>query len=433
MGSFLLAAMPFSGHVTPMSAVAGQLAARGHTVRFYTGEAFRERVEASGACLVPWREAPAFDENNLSETFPRVVGKKGLGQVFINLEDVMINTAPAQIADLTAEHDRAPFDALVSEETSVSTALFAERSRLPWATVAILPLNMTVTSGPPSGLGLTPGRNILMKARDAALRAAVPLLARPLIKPMARARETVGLPPSRQTFEKVVFSPRLVVASGAPALDFGRTDRPRHLTYVGELRGTATATTDLPAWWGDLKGRAVVHVTQGTQNITPAELIRPTLEALAGRDVLVVVATGIRGHDTLPFPVPANARVAGFVPYAELLPRVDIMVTNGGWGGTLGGLAHGIPLIIGGGDLDKPEIAARVAWSGAGVNLRTATPTSSAVAAAYDRVTTETSFREAAVRVGEQLRSLGGAPRAAELLESLLRPVPYSSTGSSGR
>ena len=113
-------------------------------------------------------------------------------------------------------------------------------------------------------------------------------------------------------------------------------------------------------------------------------------------------------------------RVAGFLPYAALLPRVDVMITNGGWGGTLAALSHGIPLVIAGGDLDKPEIAARVAWSGAGVNLRTGTPSAAKVAAGVDRVMADSSFRDAAARVGDQLRSLGGAPRAAELLEALL-------------
>ena len=113
--------------------------------------------------------------------------------------------------------------------------------------------------------------------------------------------------------------------------------------------------------------------------------------------------------------MPANVRVAGFLPYAALLPRVDVMVTNGGWGGTLAALSHGIPLVIAGGDLDKPEIAARVAWAGAGVNLNTGTPTSAQVAAGVDRVLADPSFRDAAARVGAQLRSLGGAtaPRAA--------------------
>jgi UDP:flavonoid glycosyltransferase YjiC (YdhE family) len=176
----------------------------------------------------------------------------------------------------------------------------------------------------------------------------------------------------------------------------------------------------LPEWWPDLDGRTVVHVTQGTQNIDPADLIRPAIDALADRDVMVVVTTGVPGRDALPFPVPANVRVAGFLPHAQLLPRVDVVVTNGGWGGTLAALSHGIPLVIAGGDLDKPEIAGRVAWTGAGVNLRTGTPSSAKVAEGFHRVMADRSFRDAAVRVGDQLRSLGGAPRAAELLETLL-------------
>ena len=74
--------------------------------------------------------------------------------------------------------------------------------------------------------------------------------------------------------------------------------------------------------------------------------------------------------------MPANARVGGFLPYAELLPRTDVVVTNGGWGGVLAALGHGIPLVVAGGDLDKPEVAASVAWAGAGMNLKTGTPTS---------------------------------------------------------
>lgn len=69
MARFLLAAMPFTGHVIPMLAVAEALLGRGHSVRVYTGSAFRDRVEASGAVFVPWRNAPDFDENDLTKTF----------------------------------------------------------------------------------------------------------------------------------------------------------------------------------------------------------------------------------------------------------------------------------------------------------------------------------------------------------------------------
>lgn len=427
MARFLLSAMPFTGHINPIRAVASALVARGHDVRVYSGEAFRTAVESTGARLVPWHHAPDFDENDLAATFPRLRGRKGLSELLINVEDVFINTSAAQVQDLRDEWAKEPWDAIAGDDVSIGAALYAEQNGGPWATISITPLNLAGTQGPPSGLGLWPGTNAFTKARDAALRGAAPLLARSLVKAIARAEETIGLRPRGLTMEEVTFSRQLIVASGCSLLDFERTDRPDFLHFVGELRMPPQASQTLPAWWGELEGRRLVHVTQGTLNTDPADLIAPTLEALADRaDLLVVVATGVTGDDDLPFPVPSNTRVAGFLPYAELLPRVDVAVTNGGWGGTLAMLAHDIPLVIAGGELDKPEIASRVAWTGAAVNLKTGTPTAAQVAAGLDRVATDTSYRDAASRVGAQLRSLGGAARAAELLEQLAQPANHS-------
>lgn len=422
MARFLLTAMPFTGHVTPMAAVARELVGRGHEVRFYTGSRFRARVEAAGATLVPWRQAPDFDEHDLPATFPRLLGRKGFRQLFINVIDCFIATAPAQLDDLEAEWARAPWDALAADETSIGAVLFSEKLSLSWATVAVLPLMISGSAGPPSGMGIVPGTNPLTRTRDAALRGVSPLISRPLVTAIDEARSAVGLPARRQMMQDLVFSRVLVAASGAPLLDYDRADRPPHLHFVGEL-GAAEApapTSRMPGWWPDLAGRRVVLVSQGTLNIDPNELIRPTLAALAGHDVLVVATTGVPGRDVLPFAVPANARVAGFVPFAALLPLVTLMVTNGGWGGTLAALSRDIPLVIAGGDLDKPEIAARVAWSGAGVNLRTGTPSAHIVGEAVDRVLGDPAFRRAAARVGAELRWLGGASRTAELLESRL-------------
>jgi UDP:flavonoid glycosyltransferase YjiC (YdhE family) len=119
---------------------------------------------------------------------------------------------------------------------------------------------------------------------------------------------------------------------------------------------------------------------------------------------------------------------------------VDAAITNGGWGGVLEALSHGIPLIVAGGDLDKPEIAARVAWSGAGIDLGTGHPKPAAIARAYDRIG---SHKERARAVASELRSLGGVAAVGDLLERLIatgEPVlragdPWARPGSprSGR
>jgi UDP:flavonoid glycosyltransferase YjiC (YdhE family) len=188
----------------------------------------------------------------------------------------------------------------------------------------------------------------------------------------------------------------------------------------GGTGGSATAAVELPAWWSDLtEAGTVVHVTQGTLDTDPDDLIRPTMTGLADRDVLVVCTTG--GADPAALgPLPSNVRAAAFIPHDLLLPHVDVMVSNGGWGGVLAALQAGIPLVVAGDSLDKPEVARRVAWSGAGVNLRTGSPRPAAVAEAVDRVRSEPNFRTRARELGAALAGAGGVARAGDLIEGLL-------------
>lgn len=216
-----------------------------------------------------------------------------------------------------------------------------------------------------------------------------------------------------------MWSPGLILASGVPALDFDLPDRPARLHWVGRL--AVPEPVPRPSWWGDLEGRRVIAVTQGTQNVDPTDLLHPTLETLADVDALVVASTGVRGEDSLPFPVPANARTSAMLPFDDLLPRADLLVTNGGWGGVLTALSHGVPLVVGGGDLDKPEVAGRVDAAGAGINLRTGRPEPHDIRAAVDRVRTDARYRERAREISEQLTAAGGAVQAAEVLETFTR------------
>jgi UDP:flavonoid glycosyltransferase YjiC (YdhE family) len=164
----------------------------------------------------------------------------------------------------------------------------------------------------------------------------------------------------------------------------------------------------------------VVHVTQGTLNVDPHDLIEPTFAALGRQQVLLVASTGRADTPELPFPAPRNARVAGLIPYGARLPRLDVMITNGGWGGVLAALARGIPLVVAGGDDDKPEIAAPVAWAGAGVNLRTGRPRPRAILNAWRRVSSDASYRRERAAVAESLAVHDGPREVVEHTVALL-------------
>ncbi len=425
MASVMLTAMPFAGHARPIRAVAAELVRRGHDVRVYTGRSYVAQFEEVGARAVPWYAAPDFDERDYAATFPRMRERKGFRQVLLNLQDLFLGTAPAQLTDLEAAHAEEPWDLLAGDPMALGTRFAAERLGSRWATVSPIAVWLPGKGIPPTGLGLTPAAGLPGRVRDAVLGAVSGAGTTVLTRLYQRTRRDVGLAPDRETFATMWYSPQLVVAAGSPGLDYPRSDLPGHIRFVGDLTDDGAprpGTVPLPGWWEDVVDAAVpvVHVTQGTANVDPRDLILPTLEALADRDVLVVVGLGHR-TGALPSPLPANARVAPMVPYPQLLPLTSVVVTNGGYGGVLQALRHDLPLVVAGGDLDKPEIAARIGWHGAGVNLRTGTPRPRAIAAAYDEIVANPSYRTTAARLGAELRSLGGTRAAADLLEAHLR------------
>jgi UDP:flavonoid glycosyltransferase YjiC (YdhE family) len=140
-----------------------------------------------------------------------------------------------------------------------------------------------------------------------------------------------------------------------------------------------------------------------------------------------VVSTGGRAVDTLPT-LPANARAAEYLPYDELLPRTDVFVTNGGYGGVQYALRYGVPIVTSSGKEDKPEVAARVKWSGVGLRLNTETPSADAVRQAVRRVLDQARYRTAAQSVAASMARSGGMEELAGIIARLSsqKPSPES-------
>jgi UDP:flavonoid glycosyltransferase YjiC (YdhE family) len=201
--------------------------------------------------------------------------------------------------------------------------------------------------------------------------------------------------------------------------EYPRSDAPTNLHFVGPISASGSQAP-LPPWWDDISGsRPVVHVTQGTiANRDYRQIIAPTLDALAEDDLIVVVSTGGRPLDTLPR-LPANARAAEYLPYDALLPKTDVYVTNGGYGGVQYALRYGIPIVTSSGHEDKPEVAARIAWSGVGLRLKTEEPTPGAVGAAVRSVLNDPAFRVHAQNIAASMSQAGGLPQLAKLVDQL--------------
>jgi UDP:flavonoid glycosyltransferase YjiC (YdhE family) len=96
-------------------------------------------------------------------------------------------------------------------------------------------------------------------------------------------------------------------------------------------------------------------------------LVTPTLVALTDQpDLLVVVTAGGRPVDTIPGPIPANARLASYLPFEWILSKADVFVTNGGCGGVNQAMRFGVRLVCAGPTEDKADVNVRNVRSGSG-------------------------------------------------------------------
>jgi MGT family glycosyltransferase len=275
----------------------------------------------------------------------------------------------------------------------------------------------------PPGLGLLPAAGPLGRLRNRALNAlSQNVLLAPSHRAANRRLDSMNAPRLPVFVLDAALLADRYIAPTVPAFDYPRSDLPAHVRYVGAVHPQLTRGFRPPPWWRELDGdRPVVHVTQGTvDNADLGRLLEPTIEALGGEDVIVVATTGGRDVADVKVPLPPNTHVAEFIPHDVLLPKVDVMVTNGGYGAVQRALCTGVPLVVAGDTEDKPEVAARVGWSGAGINLRTGAPTPRALQNAIRAVLHDPHYRNRARDLQTAFAQRDGVAEIALLLDEVV-------------
>lgn len=422
--TLLICSTPVHGHVVPLLAVARTLVAQGHEVRFLTGARYREAVEKTGARWVPLPAAADYDDSDMDRSFPERIGRRGVDGARWDLEHIFLAPAPDQLRAVDAQLREHRVDAVLVESLFLGGMLLLCRpasERPPVVNLGIVPLGLRSRDTAPFALGLPPLRGPLGRLRNGILNATTE---RFVFHDLQRAAERMAVEvvgaPLRTAAMNYPSMADAVVQFTVPSFEYPRSDLTVPVHFVGPVSLAAASDIPVPDWWGDLEGRRVVHVTQGTvANADLEDLVLPTMRALADHDLIVVASTGGK-----PLPadrLPANARIAPYLPYDRLFAHVDAVVTNGGYGGVHYALAQGVPVIAAGDTEDKAEVAARVAWSGTGLRIRPGRDgvREAAIRSAVDRVLAEPAFRESAARIGAEIAAAPGPAGIAGIVRDL--------------
>jgi len=424
MASILICCTPAHGHVYPLLTVARHLVAEGHDVRMLTGTKYRDTVTAAGVEFIPMPPGADIDLDHVNDMFPERAAMKPIPQLRFSVIECFIKPGRFHVKAVEDAIADRPVDVILSEMMFVGSAMLVERplgERPPILMLGIFPLAAQDPDVAPYGLGITPLPGPIGRIRNRILEAVAARMFAPILEAANEIFTDVNGEQSEEfAAMDMVANSDMLLQFTVPEFEYPRSTLPETVRFVGPMTRTTPTTTPLPDWWGDLDGRTVVHVSQGTvANSDPTELIIPTLQALADEDVLVVVSTGGRPVESLGI-LPANARAAEYLPYDKLFPKLSVFVTNGGYGGLHFALQHGVPIVASGTSEDKLETNARVRWSGTGVSLRTQRPTPARIRKGVRRVLDDARYRTRAAEFGAAIDASPGLPAIDRAIEDLV-------------
>lgn len=407
------------GNLSPVLVLARQLVDRGHEIRFLGHRSQEGAITAAGCSFRAYEHAPDSDASRPETSLIQDWRGGSPPQLFASMRaNLMFGPAADFAADVLAELDRYPADALAVDFLLFGGLAAAERSGLPAAALWHSVYSIPTLQVPPFGPGFGLPRGWPGRLRDRVFRKLGFGMWNKGLDDLNRVRSSVGLAPLPTVFEQFDRLDRTLVMASA-AFDFAAVadvPLPANVRYVGPQVELGPISS------GDDDEQPLVLASFSTTYQAQQDLLRRVVAALGQLPVHAVVTTG--PAIAMPDRAPSNVEVLPWASHAKILSRAALTVTHGGLGTVSASLAHGVPVICLPMGRDQLDVAARVRHAGAGTRLPSKA-SESAIATAVDNALSDSDLRDRARHLAGRMREeiadalavaelerLGGSPRA---------------------
>ena len=424
MAHFGVVAPAFYSHFNALSALAGELVARGHHVTFlhrpdaaaYVSDA-RAAFHAIGAATHPPGSLAAVLRRAASPG-----GPIGLRRVILDMAsstDMLCRELPGAIEALG-------IDAIIADQMEAAGGLVAEKLGLPFFSVACaLPVNRE----PGIPLPVMP----FPYADDERTRKMVEGSTRiydwmmgPHRRSIADNARRLGLPARDGLHE--CLSPLAQLSQTVAAFEFPRRALPPHFHHVGPLRPTGSAprnpgaadTRTMPAI---AAGRPFVFASLGTMQGGRFHLFKRIARACRALDAQLLVAHcgGLDARQERQLQEAGATWVCAFAHQQAVLERADAVVSHAGSNTVMDAIAARTPILALPIAFDQPGTAARVVHAGIGLSASARFASSARIAGLLRRLLDESSFAACLDTLSGSVAQSGGTARAADIVEGALR------------
>lgn len=312
----LMVNLPYAGHTNPSLGLVRCLVAAGHEVDYIQAEAFRERVEASGARFVPYDEPPQSLVPALNEV-------RNWGAAYRTVRRIGAN-----------------YDCLIYELLFFPGKALAAELGIPcYRLISTFALNRHLLRV----LGKTGGPYLTALFRSERLCTALSRLFLPKFslreKNLAEAlvREA---PPHNFIYTLRDFQPEEAC--------FPETNY--------HFVGPAVDDRAEEPFSFEKSGNPIVYISFGTLMHADKRFWKKLIAAFAGKRVEVVCSVGSEKLVRALGDLPSNVRAFAKVPQLTLLCRAALFVTHGGMNSVNEALYYGVPMIVLPFGLDQPLV-----------------------------------------------------------------------------
>ncbi|HEY4056163.1 MAG TPA: nucleotide disphospho-sugar-binding domain-containing protein [Kofleriaceae bacterium] len=384
-----------AGKLNAMLAVAQELERRAHEVVFYCAYGdISAKVKAAGlsARCIGGVAAEGFSQasTNRAAVFTEKMGNPKWAAHW--LKGVLLADVPRQVDEITAALSDVKPDVFVTHPMSYAGAIAATRAKIPWAAVSTGFMALIPDAGESSA------RETFAHLADARQK----VFARYAVDLACRVSDVIS-PWLNIMFASEEMFPRSISGND-------------HSHLVGPCAPRQGRGDENRFPWDQLpRDRPIVLVAFGSHLAPRPGTYAALIDALSPDEAYFVIVTRERGD--LPDALPPHVMITPWVPQLPMLERASVMVNHGGSNSVMECISRGKPMLSIPFLYDQPEIARRVAASGAGIMLENDRVTKDACRAALLALLDPTG---PTLRTAELARSLpDGAAATCDLLERL--------------
>lgn len=395
MAGVLLLTHGTNGDVSPFVALGRELSRRGHRVTLITHARYAAQARAAGLTHLPVDTEESYDRHlRATREFLLEPLRDPAGLLRLHERSGLFDQIRREVR-MILDHYRPGSTVVVARHTSgIAGLLAAELCGVPVAVAAV-----------------SPSQYLSLPVTEQVHR-------RVLGPRLNEIRMELGLPPMRD-WRSWFAAPRLHLGLWPDWFDAAGPPTPDYVVRCGFVLDDAAESGELPAAAArPLTGPlAPVLITSGTGQVLHDRFIGVAARAchLLGRPALLVT----RHRSLLPEHLPDGVHWVPAAPFADLMPRVAVVVHHGGIGTLARALAAGVPQILLAHAVDRPDNAERLRRVGAASWLPAGRWDEAGVAALISEALADTGYAARVAELSATVDSAAAAARAADRIQAL--------------